>query len=128
MVFLSLFLILKYIYALRLVEKWYEFAPSISMNCKESDFEGVSKGGCAIIAATTPIYNFGFAISEGTCMLCRAGGRLGDANIVESIVTGSSYVDGKVLLRPTHLLSIERADWLKLHDMFNVREAKSWQR
>ena len=28
----------------------------------------------------------------------------------------------------THLLSVERADWLKLHDMFNARDAKSWQR
>ena len=28
----------------------------------------------------------------------------------------------------TRLLSIERADWLKLHDMFNARDAKSWQR
>ena len=28
----------------------------------------------------------------------------------------------------THLLSIERADWLKLHDMLNARAAKSWQR
>ena len=28
----------------------------------------------------------------------------------------------------THLLSIELTDWLKLHDMFNARDAKSWQR
>ena len=28
----------------------------------------------------------------------------------------------------THLFSIERADWLNLHDMFNARDAKSWQR
>ena len=27
----------------------------------------------------------------------------------------------------THLLSIERADWLNLHDMFKARGAKSWQ-
>ena len=26
------------------------------------------------------------------------------------------------------MLSIERAEWLKLHDMFNARDAKSWQR
>ena len=26
----------------------------------------------------------------------------------------------------THLLSIERAHWLKMHDMFNARDAKSW--
>ena len=28
----------------------------------------------------------------------------------------------------THLLSIERADWLKLREMFNARDAKMWQR
>ena len=28
----------------------------------------------------------------------------------------------------THLLSIGRADWLKLHYMFNACDAKSWQR
>ena len=28
----------------------------------------------------------------------------------------------------THLLSIGRADWQKLHYMFNARDAKSWQR
>ena len=28
----------------------------------------------------------------------------------------------------THLLSIERADWPKLHDMFKARDAKAWQR
>ena len=28
----------------------------------------------------------------------------------------------------THLLSIERVDWLKLYDMFNARDAQSWQR
>ena len=28
----------------------------------------------------------------------------------------------------THLLSIEHADWLNLHDMFKARDAKSWQR
>ena len=26
------------------------------------------------------------------------------------------------------MVSIERADWLKLHDMLNVRDAKSWRR
>ena len=26
-----------------------------------------------------------------------------------------------------HLLSIERADWPKLHDMFKARDAKAWQ-
>ena len=28
----------------------------------------------------------------------------------------------------THLLSNERADWPKLHDMFKARDAKTWQR
>ena len=28
----------------------------------------------------------------------------------------------------THLLSIERADWPKLHDMFKARDAIVWQR
>ena len=28
----------------------------------------------------------------------------------------------------THMLSIEHADWLKLHDMFKARDAKRWQR
>ena len=28
----------------------------------------------------------------------------------------------------THLLSIERADWPKLHDVFKARDAKAWQR
>ena len=28
----------------------------------------------------------------------------------------------------THLLSIERADWPKLHDMFKARDANLWQR
>ena len=27
----------------------------------------------------------------------------------------------------THLLSIERVDWPKLHDMFKARDAKAWQ-
>ena len=27
-----------------------------------------------------------------------------------------------------HLLSMEGADWLKLHDMFNAHDAKSWPR
>ena len=31
------------------------------------------------------------------------------------------------MLLTTHLLSIERADWLKQHDIFNARDAKSWQ-
>ena len=30
--------------------------------------------------------------------------------------------------RTTHLLSIERADWPKLHDMFKARDANIWQR
>ena len=28
----------------------------------------------------------------------------------------------------THLLSIDRADWQKLHDMFKARDANVWQR
>ena len=28
----------------------------------------------------------------------------------------------------THLLSIELADWPKVHDMFKARDAKAWQR
>ena len=28
----------------------------------------------------------------------------------------------------THLFSIERADWPKLHDMFKARDAIAWQR
>ena len=28
----------------------------------------------------------------------------------------------------THLLSIDRAHWLKLHDMYKARDAKTWQR
>ena len=28
----------------------------------------------------------------------------------------------------THLLSIERTDWPKLHDMFKARDANLWQR
>ena len=28
----------------------------------------------------------------------------------------------------THLLSIERADWPKLHEMFKARDANVWQR
>ena len=33
-----------------------------------------------------------------------------------------------VVTLTTHLFSIEHADWLKLHDMFKARDAKSWQR
>ena len=27
----------------------------------------------------------------------------------------------------THLISVERVDWPKLHDMFKARDAKAWQ-
>ena len=33
-----------------------------------------------------------------------------------------------VVFLTTHLLSIERADWPKPHDMFKARDAKAWQR
>ena len=33
-----------------------------------------------------------------------------------------------ILCVTTHLLSVERADWPKLHDMFKARDAKTWQR
>ena len=33
-----------------------------------------------------------------------------------------------VYIEMTHLLSIEGADWPKLHDMFKTRDAKTWQR
>ena len=33
-----------------------------------------------------------------------------------------------VLHLTTHLLSIERTDWPKLHDMFKARDANVWQR
>ena len=38
---------------------------------------------------------------------------------------GSSPIQCQVIT--THLLSIEHADWQKLHDMFNARDANVWQ-
>ena len=50
---------------------------------------------------------------------------------VESIVMTQSAITHEqysIHLLTTHLLSIERVDWLKLHDMFNARDAKNWPR
>ena len=33
-----------------------------------------------------------------------------------------------VIYLTMHLLSIQRTDWPKLHDMFKARDAKTWQR
>ena len=100
-------IIFKDITALSLDGKWYEFESNLTMNCKGSGFDGISIGRCAILASTTPIYNFGFSISEGTCMLCRT---LGD-DTVESIITGPVHVDGKVLFgHGAHLRSCQTSN------------------
>ena len=36
-------------------------------------------------------------------------------------------VSDTLLALTMHLLSIERADWPKIHDMFKARDAKAWQ-
>ena len=36
-------------------------------------------------------------------------------------------IKSKVYCGTTHMLSIERADWPRLHDMFKARDAKAWQ-
>ena len=45
-------------------------------------------------------------------------------------VTFCIYVELDIFVHiiTTHLLSVERADWPKLHDMFKARDAKAWQR
>ena len=42
-------------------------------------------------------------------------------------VVGSLLVSILACRLTTHLLSIERADWPKLHDMFKARDANVWQ-
>ena len=39
-----------------------------------------------------------------------------------------SCLQQKTSVITTHLLSIERADWPKLHDMFKAGDVKAWQR
>ena len=44
---------------------------------------------------------------------------------------GTTDVDNKMAINvynvTTHLLSIERADWPKLREVFKARDAKTWQ-
>ena len=42
-----------------------------------------------------------------------------------NLLAGFSHSDNRLTM---HLLSIERADWPKLHDMFKARDATAWQR
>ena len=48
-------------------------------------------------------------------------------SFTNSLLLCTLYVQW-LLCITTHLLSIERADLLKLHEMFKARDAKSWQR
>ena len=38
------------------------------------------------------------------------------------------FITTQTMVLTTHLLSIERANWPKLHDMFKARDANVWQR
>ena len=49
-------------------------------------------------------------------------------SIYQSFGLYKRYVKTLYKSMTTHLLSTERADWLKLHGMFNARDANNWQR
>ena len=76
----------------------YEMASSdVSLACTNVHlFDGISEVGCVVVASRMPIYNFGFVFRDDACMICRAGGTLGDPTIPEITINGKLYVDGKV--------------------------------
>ena len=89
--------------------KMYEKISAISLHCRDVELgEGVGQGGCAITAAAESIYNFGFVVQEQTCLVCRAGGMLGDAgprlNIKTVLSTyGDFHVKDKTAVRTSYL-------------------------
>ena len=98
MLFLLFVIIPHTIFALSFNNRWYEFASTISLECKMSDLRAAtSNGSCALLASVDEIYSFGFALHDGTCISCRAGGMLGDAGVVEISITGPFFVQGKEL-------------------------------
>ena len=79
----------------RLADQIYEKETTRSLDCKESEnWAGMTNVRCAVIAATESIYNIGFVVQEETCMVCRAGGTSGGADVLEISINGPLYVQG----------------------------------
>ena len=96
MLFLIIALVAQDIVADKLDGQWYKNESGISLNCKGYDHRDcTSKMKCAVVAANEAIYDFGFVVQDKTCMVCRAGGTLEDADVLEIYVTGPLFVDGK---------------------------------
>ena len=96
MLFLIIALVAQDIVADKLDGQWYENETGISLNCKGYDLRDcTSKVKCAVVAANEAIYDFGFVVQDKACMVCRAGGTLEDADVLEIYVTGPLFVDGK---------------------------------
>ena len=55
----------------------------------------MAEGRCAIFAASESVYTFGFMVRDETCVVCRAGGTVGDADVAEITITGPLYIDSK---------------------------------
>ena len=73
----------------------YETISPISLHCRGVELgEGVRQRGCAIIAVAESIYNFGFVVQEQTCLVCRAGAMLVDAEYSENPINGPLNVEG----------------------------------
>ena len=80
----------------RLDMRGYELVSSMSLQCKETDWQaGMLNISCTFAAIREPIYNFGFVIHEDTCLVCRLSGTPGEENVIEVSFTGSLYVEGE---------------------------------
>ena len=96
-----LFLIIVLLVALDIVAdkldaQWYENESAVRLDCKRCNHQDCkSTVKCAAVAANEAIYNFGFVVQDETCMVCRAGGTLGDADVLEISFTEPLFVDGK---------------------------------
>ena len=76
--------------------RWFEWESAVSLEYKEADqWAGVTEGSCAVIAANERVYNFGFVVRDDTCVVCRAGGTLGHADVPETTITGPFYIESK---------------------------------
>ena len=91
-----IFMILQDVMTHRLNSHWFERDSTVSLECKETiRWLAMENGSCAILAAKESVYNFGFVVRDDTCVVCRAGGTLEEADVVEIPISGPLYIDSK---------------------------------
>ena len=105
MLFVMMFLVSRDVQAHKLIDKIYEKETAVSLGCKQSaHWSGMSNVSCADIATTETIYTFGFVVEEDACMVCRAGGTPGVADVLEISMPSPLYVQGEISSRKPGLL------------------------